>query len=42
MEDNRCNHLRTDEGLRWCDLGYMLQCDRCREGKENDEGDDEF
>jgi hypothetical protein len=37
MENNKCKHLRTDEGLRWCDLGYMLQCDRCRERKGNDE-----
>ena len=37
--NNRCKHLRTDEGLRWCELGYMLQCDRCRERKGND---DEF
>lgn len=41
--DNRCKHLRTDDNTRWCDLGYMLQCDRCRERKGNDdEGDDEF
>jgi hypothetical protein len=37
MEDKRCKHLRTDDGCKWCDLGYMLQCDRCRERKGNEE-----
>lgn len=40
--NNRCKHLRTDEGCRWCDLGYMLQCDRCRYIGNDDEDDDEF
>lgn len=35
--NNKCKHLRTDDGCKWCDLGYMLQCDRCRERKGNDE-----
>ena len=35
--NNRCKHLRTDDGCRWCNLGYKLQCDRCREKKGNDE-----
>ena len=41
MEDNKCKHLRTDDNIRWCDLGYMLQCSRCRE-INSDEDDDEF
>ena len=41
--NNKCKHLRTDDGIRWCNLGYMLQCDRCRHiGNEEDEDDDEF
>lgn len=35
--NNKCKHLRTDDGCRWCDLGYMLQCDRCREKKGNED-----
>ena len=35
--DNKCKHLRTDDNCRWCGLGYMLQCDRCRERKGNDD-----
>ena len=40
MENNKCRHLRTDYGCRWCDLGYMLQCDRCRYIGNDD--DDEY
>ena len=35
--NNKCKHLRTDDNCKWCDLGYMLQCDRCRELKGNED-----
>lgn len=41
--NNKCEHLRMNDNCKWCDLGYMLQCDRCRYiGNDEDEDDDEF